>query len=373
MPLPTTTDFMRRLTLKSTLRGLAALLLPARLMAQDPAPPVAAPAPSTPAPPPVEPVRSGRKRREGRRQAAQRRVASLEDTSVAQPQGLYASLQHEQQSVRQLRDVVYSSRPNAGGQSSSRQTARRESSARTLSLAMDIFIPPNATAQTPAPALIRIHGGGFKGGGKAGKSDEVMSFARAGYVGVNVNYRLTPANARSKELRMEAIRMAVEDVQNAIRFLRKNAAQYGIDSAKIVTVGGSAGGGISLANAIAANEEGSMGQSDFPGVSSRVAAAVSSGATLIDRHFDSATRLRFDVGDAPVLLFHASPQDPATKATWTGNVLPTQKLIRDSGNVCEVVATPADMHVVPLDVGSHYWPQMYAFLKQHLQLPSAAH
>ena len=56
---------------------------------------------------------------------------------------------------------------------------------------------------------------------------------RAGYVAVTVTYRLAP------QYRFPA---AVHDVKAAVRWLRANAEKYGIDPARIGTLGDSAGG-----------------------------------------------------------------------------------------------------------------------------------
>ena len=167
--------------------------------------------------------------------------------------------------------------------------------------------------------------------------------------------------------------MAAIDLQDAIRFLRANAAAYGIDPNRIATIGGSAGGGASLIKAVTANDGIPPAiASDLPPAyatgDSRVQAAVSSGATLIDEvASNTSSLLTFDAGDTPSLILHADPQDPATGATWSGNVLPTQALFRNAGAVCEVVPTPAGVHVVDMTVGSVYWQQsIYPFLRKYL-------
>lgn len=242
----------------------------------------------------------------------------------------------------------------------------------TLTLKMDVWVPPNATASKPQPLIITLHGGSFTSGSKTNDVESFpISYARAGYVAAAVNYRLTQDPDLSPERRLWAQMIALEDLQNAIRYLRANAATYHIDPTRIATIGSSAGGALSLANAVQANDPPLDGfVSDYPGVSAGVAAAASTGATLIDPLVPGSTGLLvFDAGDAPALLFHAQPTDPFTGATWTDNVLPTCKLMTDAGASCEAVATPGSMHTVVLGVqANQFWDDLFPFLKQRLRL-----
>ena len=61
--------------------------------------------------------------------------------------------------------------------------------------------------------------------------------ASKGYVSVTVEYRLSGE---------AAFPAAVQDIKAAVRFLRANAAEYGIDAEAIGICGGSAGGHLSL-------------------------------------------------------------------------------------------------------------------------------
>jgi len=81
--------------------------------------------------------------------------------------------------------------------------------------------------------------------------NEAYTYSRAGYICATLNYRLThKGSSPPPELEIFAIQCALEDIQNAIRFLKKNADTYFIDTTRIVTFGGSAGGGLSLLNAV---------------------------------------------------------------------------------------------------------------------------
>ncbi|TDM08841.1 MAG: hypothetical protein C4K60_05570 [Ideonella sp. MAG2] len=280
--------------------------------------------------------------------------------------GLYASSQYTLAQITEYKDVKYSTRPNGGGQYTSERTKAEEKTAPTLTLLMDIWVPPNASASKLQPAVIFIHGGGFVAGSKEANRQKALSYAQAGYVAASINYRLTPNNDVDAETRLRAMVQASEDTANAVRYLKANAATYRIDTTRMATIGGSAGGALSLSNAVSGDELKDT-VSDYPGVSAKVAAAVSTGATLIDSLADTSTVLRYDASDTPVQLFHANPTDPVTGATWASHVLTTQKLINDSGNTCQVVDHGTG-HTVDLDLGGSWWPTVQSFLWPKLRL-----
>jgi acetyl esterase/lipase len=85
----------------------------------------------------------------------------------------------------------------------------------------------------PYPAVVCIHGGGFRGGTRQGYDGLIKKLAKNGYVAVTVTYRLAP------QYQFPA---AVYDVKAAVRWLRANAAKYHVDPDQIGAMGGSAGG-----------------------------------------------------------------------------------------------------------------------------------
>lgn len=264
-------------------------------------------------------------------------------------------------------NVVYSRRPNAGSQFTSEVTRIAEQGSPTLDLKLDVAVPPNASASRRQPLVVWFHGGGFVSGGKEEVSDQMRSFARAGYVGATVNYRLTPGIETSAAARVLALQQGMEDAMNAIRYLKANASSYGIDTTRIATFGNSAGGAISLVNAVEFDTLANT-VSDYPGVSSKVHAAASTGATLVEAGANADAFVRYDASDTPVLLFHANPTDGTSGATWLANVLPTQARINNSGNSCTAVAQPDRSHTVDLSLGGTYWQPIKPFLWARLRL-----
>ncbi|MBR9911474.1 MAG: pectate lyase [Gammaproteobacteria bacterium] len=97
-------------------------------------------------------------------------------------------------------------------------------------LRLDLF-QPNATP-TPAPAVVLVHGGGWRSGDRSHQVPMAQALATAGFVGVAVEYRL------SREALYPA---GLDDIQAAIRWLRQHSQQYGIDPTRIAVLGASSG------------------------------------------------------------------------------------------------------------------------------------
>lgn len=124
---------------------------------------------------------------------------------------------------------------------------------------------PTAKPEKPAPILLFIHGGGWSGGNKRDYAIYCNKFAALGYVAISVGYRL------SGEAKFPA---AIQDFNAAIRYARANAAGFGGDPDRMVVLGGSAGGHLSLLAGYASDVPELQGDSGNPGVSSRVQAVV---------------------------------------------------------------------------------------------------
>jgi acetyl esterase/lipase len=105
-------------------------------------------------------------------------------------------------------------------------------------LTLDLYLPPQQV-NGGAPVIIYIHGGGWMSGHTrhSGAFENwpgvLASLAGRGYVVASLNYRL------SSEAPSPA---AEQDVKSAVRWLRGNAARFGIDKRHIGIWGGSAGG-----------------------------------------------------------------------------------------------------------------------------------
>lgn len=103
------------------------------------------------------------------------------------------------------------------------------------SLELDMARPKDAKGLLPA--IVCIHGGGFRAGARQHHDQLCLQLAERGYVAVTVTYRLAPKHP---------FPAAVHDVKAAVRWLRANAAKYGIDPDRIGAMGDSAGGHLAL-------------------------------------------------------------------------------------------------------------------------------
>lgn len=88
-----------------------------------------------------------------------------------------------------------------------------------------------------APAVVCIHGGGWKEGNKAPWDAYCRTLAVRGYVAVSVSYRLAPKYKFPAQL---------DDVKAAVRWLRENADRLKIDPQRIGAIGDSAGGHLAM-------------------------------------------------------------------------------------------------------------------------------
>jgi acetyl esterase/lipase len=106
---------------------------------------------------------------------------------------------------------------------------------------------PKGPGKIPAPLLLYIHGGGWGGGDRyrMTKADIAGVFNRCGKAGVicaSMEYRLTGESSSAFD--------SVVDCKDALRFLVKHAQDYHMDPSRMGTIGGSAGGHLSLVTAL---------------------------------------------------------------------------------------------------------------------------
>ncbi len=126
-----------------------------------------------------------------------------------------------------------------------------------VNLLLDVYTGTGDTAQQ-RPLVLFIHGGGFKNGNKVLKMSKLFCsrFAKCGFVAASINYRLSQS-IRSNDEYFAAMIHAVQDAKAAVRFFRKNAVRFMIDTSKIFVMGTSAG-------AITALHMAYLDQNEFP-------------------------------------------------------------------------------------------------------------
>jgi len=110
------------------------------------------------------------------------------------------------------------------------------------SLRLDLYTP--SEAPSGLPTLLYLHGGAWAVGDKSDAvAERLMPIVASGFAVASVNYRLVPS------VRFPA---PVHDVKAAVRWLRANAAEYGLDPDRIAIGGVSAGGHLASLTALTA-------------------------------------------------------------------------------------------------------------------------
>lgn len=99
----------------------------------------------------------------------------------------------------------------------------------------------------PHPTLIYFHGGGWVRSTKEIGIPHLIPYLEMGWNVVNVNYRLGGVSLAPA---------AVEDCRCALRWIVQNGRQYGLDPARLVTSGHSAGGHLALMAGMLRNSDG---------------------------------------------------------------------------------------------------------------------
>jgi acetyl esterase/lipase len=103
------------------------------------------------------------------------------------------------------------------------------------SLQLDLYKPEHMTE--PAPLLVFIHGGGWKGGDRADYLVYLTHFAALGYVTATVSYRFISDSPYPA---------CVEDISDAVDWFVQNGEKYNYDPDRIAMIGGSAGSHLAM-------------------------------------------------------------------------------------------------------------------------------
>lgn len=102
-----------------------------------------------------------------------------------------------------------------------------------LRQSLDLIIPQKRKKEK-LPVIVYIHGGAWKAGNKNQGQRHLSAFVESGhYIGVSVGYRLSSESKWPSQ---------IHDCKAAIRWIRGNAKEYGMDTTKIGALGHSAGG-----------------------------------------------------------------------------------------------------------------------------------
>lgn len=142
-------------------------------------------------------------------------------------------------------------------------------------LMLDAFYSKSKEAK---PAVIIIHGGGWKSGDKSQMESMAIEIASKGYSCFAIEYRL------SAEAKYPA---AIFDVKSAIQFIKDNAAKFNVDATRVAILGCSSGGQMAaLVGTTNGNKSFEEGKSSYKS-SSHVQAVIDMDGILAFKHPES--------------------------------------------------------------------------------------
>jgi dienelactone hydrolase len=262
--------------------------------------------------------------------------------------GLYSTQQYTDTELISHTGLTYGTAVNVSGQ--------------TVSLRLDLYLPP-ASAPRPLPLVIAIHGGGFVGGDRTQMATAARSYARRGFAAATISYRLRPNLSSTDQAGLFAAALdGMDDGMESVRWLRANAATYGIDTTRIGMVGSSAGGVVAMGTAV--HDDPTPG-GPLASVSPKINAAVSTGVNLTPG-FELGV-IQSQPTDAPIMMFHYDTD------TVTGQTFAYANQSCDTINaakaVCRIVRNPGTGHTVSMSAGATFWVDQFGpFLWNHLRL-----
>lgn len=164
-------------------------------------------------------------------------------------------------------------------------------------------------ASEPSPCMIFAFGGGFVRGERDHEYYKIYfdELAKAGIVVVSIDYRLGLSKLPSKKgIRAmigamdNAVNIAVEDIYTATNFVISHAAEWGVDTSKIMLSGSSAGA-ITAVEAEWMRCNGAKLSKVLP-AGFKYAGVVSCAGAI----FSTKGRPKFKSSPAPMLLFHGT-------------------------------------------------------------------
>ncbi len=106
-----------------------------------------------------------------------------------------------------------------------------------------IYYPDGRRPVEHRPAIVFFFGGGWQQGNPKQFAPHAEYFASRGMVAITADYRVASRHGVKAE-------KCVEDAKSAIRWVRRNSAQLGVDPNRIAAGGGSAGGHLAISAAV---------------------------------------------------------------------------------------------------------------------------
>ncbi len=244
----------------------------------------------------------------------------------------------------------------------------------------DLYRPLGHDKTKPLPGIIVIHGGGFNDGDKArGRELNISeSLTLKGYVCLSINYKLRRMQGQV------TWPQSVHDAKAAVRYLRKEAANLGVDPEKIGVIGCSAGGNLAMMLATTGPADGfdAVAGEPYQDISARVTCAIDFyGAVDLMNYHDmkmfAKTREEapelykkgspityLDAKDSPMLLVHGTA-DVTVPLSQSETYL---KIAKAQGAPCVLEVIPDAPHTFDLQPKQRdLRPLVTGFFDQHLK------
>ncbi|MCF3652039.1 alpha/beta hydrolase [Synoicihabitans lomoniglobus] len=228
---------------------------------------------------------------------------------------------------------------------------------------LHVFKPEGWKPSDQRPAYVRFFGGGWLHGSPDKSVGPARDAARQGMVGIAPDYRV-----KERWPAADAT-WSVADARRAVHWVQTHAAELGVDPAKIIVAGTSAGAHLALWTALHTTPAG-LDPADAPApplaalilhcppsdTSART--GVGSSRFHSPRPDDFSPFHHLDTVIPPVLLIHG---DADALVPYAQSVALHQALI-DSGNTCEFYTVPGGGHNYAGDVPS--WKSKVPRLQQ---------
>lgn len=192
---------------------------------------------------------------------------------------------------------------------------------------LDLYLPAE-NGDTLRPALVAVHGGGWRSGDKQRGQWRVIParYASEGYVAISVNYRL------SGEAPWPA---QIEDVKAAVRWLRGHAKEYRVDPERIGAYGNSAGAHLVSLLGLVKGAEGLEGTGPYQEHSSLVQAVCASATPTDFLNWGEPGRLPQRLGSTFLAGPEGGLEDRARQAspiTYVGGDAPPFLLVHGTAD-----------------------------------------
>ncbi len=210
------------------------------------------------------------------------------------------------------------------------------------SLFADIYYPPNFKTGDKKPTIVFFFGGGWVGGNRDHFLGQSRYLANKGMIAITVDYRI------KKEHNTSPIE-AMQDARSAMRWVKANADELGVDLEKLAAGGGSAGGHLA---AITATLNQFDAETDDKSISCKPKLLVlfnpvidttpqGYGAEKMGKNQKKASPVHHvKKGLPPTIIFHGTED---TTVPFE-NVQRFERLMTKKGNVCELLAYEGQKH-----------------------------